>query len=125
MLYLCLGYLDPAKMDARPKSEIEAVMSECPPHLDELYKSGRVLYDAGLSPEGKSLRRTNGNVTIVDGPFTETKELIGSAILIEASGMEEAIRLASLHPALQIAAGEQFGWGIEIRPVHYFKGSET
>lgn len=122
MKFLCLGYLDPAKMDARPKEEIEAVMHECQPYLEELYKSGHVLMDAGLASETQYVRRANGKVTVMDGPFTETKELIGSAFLIEARDMEEAIRIASLHPAVQAGAGEQFGWGIEIRPINYFKG---
>ncbi|WP_240159926.1 hypothetical protein [Paenibacillus aceris] len=38
--------------------------------------------------------------------------MIGSAFLIEARDMEEAIRIASLHPTVQVASGEQFGWGI-------------
>ncbi|MGN7359838.1 YciI family protein [Paenibacillus sp. SAF-054] len=121
MKFLCLGYLDSSKMDARPKEEIDAVMNECPPHLDELYNSGQVIIDAGLASETKCLRQANGKVRVTDGPFIEAKEMIGSAFLIEARDMEEAIQIASLHPAVQIGAGEQFGWGIEIRPIHYFK----
>lgn len=121
MKFLCLGYLEADKMDARPKDEIEAIMQECPPHLENFYNSGQVLIDAGLSSETVCLRRANGNLKITDGPFIETKEMIGSAFLIEAEDMEEAIRIASLHPAVQIGAGEQFGWGIEIRPIHYFE----
>ncbi|MFD0677142.1 MULTISPECIES: YciI family protein [unclassified Paenibacillus] len=121
MKFLCLGYLDSEKMDALLKEEIDAVMHECRPHLEELYKSGQVIIDAGLTSETKCLRRTNGKVKIMDGPFIETKEMIGSAFLIEAQDMEEAIRIASLHPAVQVGASEQFGWGIEIRPIHYFK----
>lgn len=124
MKFLCLGYLDSEKMDARPKEEIEAIMSECPPHLDALYKSGQLIIDAGLAPETKCLRRTNGNIKVIDGPFTESKEVIGGAFLIEAHDMEEAIRIASLHPAVQLGAGEQFGWGIEIRPIHYFESRD-
>jgi hypothetical protein len=111
-------------MKARPNEEIDAVMSECRPHLEELYKSGQVFIDAGLALETKCLRRVNGKVTVTDGPFVETKEMIGSAFLIEARDMEEAIRLASLHPTTRVAAGEQFGWGIEIRPIHYFEKME-
>jgi hypothetical protein len=124
MKYLCLGYLVPEKMDARPKAEIDAVMSECQPHLEELYKSGQVIIDAGLASETKCLRRVNGKVMVIDGPFVETKEMVGSALLIEARDMEEAIRVASLHPATQLDAGEQFGWGLEIRPIHYFEKIE-
>nr|WP_310187780.1 YciI family protein [Bacillus sp. 3255] len=107
-------------MDARPKDEIDAIMNECPPHLKNLYKSGQVIIDAGLAPEAKCLRRANGKVMVMDGPFIETKEMIGSAFLIEARDIEEAIQIASLHPAVQVTSGEQFGWGIEIRPIHYF-----
>ncbi|TVX99860.1 YciI family protein [Cohnella terricola] len=121
MKFLCLGYLDSAKMDARPKEEIDDVMLQCQPHLEELYKSGQVIIDAGLASEAKSVRRVNGKVKVVDGPFIETKEIIGSAFLIEARDMEEAIQIASLHPSVQVGAGEQFGWGIEIRPIHYFE----
>lgn len=43
------------------------------------------------------------------GPFVETKEMTGSAFLIEAQDMEEAVRLASLPPTVQVSAGEKFG----------------
>lgn len=78
MKFLCLGYLDSAKMDARPKEETAAVMRQCQPHLEELYKSGQVMIDAGLASETISLRRANGKIKVMDGPFIETKEMIGS-----------------------------------------------
>ncbi|MFC5468395.1 YciI family protein [Cohnella suwonensis] len=120
MKFLCLGYLQPEKMDERPKEEIDAVMRECRPHMEELYKSGQVIIDAGLSMETTCLQRVNGKVKVTDGPFTETKEIIGGAFLIEARDREEAIRIASLHPTVQVGAGERFGWRIEIRPIDYF-----
>lgn len=45
-------------------------------------------------------------------------------ILIEAQDMEDAIRIALLHPTTQVVEGEQFGWRIEIRPVRYFESRE-
>ena len=125
MKFLCLGYFEPEKTHARPKAEIDAVMRECQPHLEALYGSGHVLVDAGLALETKCVRRVNGKVRIVDGPFVETKEMIGGAFLIEARDMEEAIRIACLHPTTQVGAGEQFGWGIEIRPIHHFEQPES
>ncbi|WP_145019098.1 YciI family protein [Paenibacillus sp. Y412MC10] len=124
MKFLCLGYLESDKMDARPKDEIDAIMNECPPHLENFYKSGQVIIDAGLASETKCLRRANGKVKVMDGPFIETTEMIGSAFLIEARDMEEAIWIASLHPTVQVASGEQFGWGIEIRPINYFESRD-
>ena len=124
MKYLCLGYFDPEKMDARPKAETDAVMRECQPHLEEFYRSGQVIVDTGLTLETKCLRREDGKVRITNDSFNDAKEMIGSAFLIEAWDMDAAIRLASLHPAMQVSAGEQLGWGIEIRPIHYFEMSE-
>ncbi|MFZ2449742.1 MAG: YciI family protein [Methylovulum miyakonense] len=125
MKYLCLGYFDPQKMDALPQAEIDAVMGECQPHLDGLYGSGHLLVDAGLALEGKCLRRVAGKLRATDGPFIETKEMIGSAFIIEAQDMAEAVQIASLHPTTQVAAGEPLGWGIEIRPIHSFGMGEA
>jgi len=57
----------------------------------------------------------------VDGPYAETKEMLGGAFLIEADDMDDAIRIASLHPTTQVSAGEGLGWVLEIRPIHYFE----
>jgi hypothetical protein len=121
MKYLCLGYCDRKKMDARPKAEIDALMRECQPHVEDLYKSGHLIIDAGLTWETTSVRPVNGKVTVTDGPFVETKEQLGSVFLIEARDLNEAILVASKHPAAQMVEGEQFGWGIEIRPVAVFE----
>lgn len=124
MKFLCLGYLDREKMDSLSKPEIDAIMRECRPYSEKLYNTRQVIVDTGLEADGKSIRRVNGKLTITDGPFTETKEIIGGAFLIEANDMNEAIRIASLHPAVQMGVGEQFGWGIEVRPVHTFESPE-
>ncbi|WJH37509.1 YciI family protein [Paenibacillus sp. CC-CFT747] len=108
-------------MNAHPEEEIQAVMDECGPHLKQLYESGHLILDAGLELESKGLRRTNGKVKVTDGPFTESKEMIGSVFILEAQNMEEALRLASLHPATQLDAEEEWGWRIEIRPIHHFE----
>ncbi|WP_088042306.1 YciI family protein [Bacillus sp. EAC] len=121
MKYLCLGYFNPKKMDARSEKEIETIMSECHPHLENLYNSGQVLIDAGLDSKVKYLQRKNGKVEVLDSPLIKTTEMIGSAFIIEAHDIEEATKLASLHPTTQVEAGEQFDWRIEIRPIHYFE----
>lgn len=120
MKFLCLGYLDQEKMRSRSKSEIDALMQECRPHSEALYNTGCVIVDTGLEAAGKSVRRVNGKITVTDGPFIETKEIIGGAFLIDANDMDEAIRIATLHPTTQMAEGEQFGWRLEIRPIHTF-----
>jgi hypothetical protein len=110
-------------MDALSETELAAAMGECATHLNELHASGRVIVDVGLGQECRSLRRVADKLAVTDGPFAESKEVIGSAVLIEARDMDEAVRLASLHPTTRVSAGEQLGWRLEVRPVHYFGGN--
>ena len=62
-----------------------------------------------------SLRPRGGKVSVTDGPYAETREQLGSYFLIEARDLDEAIRVASKHPAAQL--NEHLGWGVEIRPI--------
>jgi hypothetical protein len=119
MKFLCLGYYD-AAMDARPAAEIDAVMSQCRPHLQAFYATGQVLMDAGLDPPAKHLRNVEGQVTVDDGSVAPHALAIGSATIIEAPDLDAAVALASKHPSSQVAAGAAFGWTIEVRPIHSF-----
>lgn len=115
-------------MDARPKVEIDEILTGCQPHMDKLYNTGQVKVDAGVTREVTCLQRSNGKVVVTDGPFAETKEIIGSALIVEAENLEEAIKAAikaaMLHPSLQMGEAHQFGWRTEIRPIHYYQKSE-
>ena len=117
MKYLCLGYFDRKKMDALSKAEIDSLIAKCKPHMDELYRSRELVLDAGLETESTSVRTVKGKITITDGPFVETKEQIGNAMLIEARDLNDAIRIASMHPAIRMSEAERYGWEMEIRPV--------
>ena len=121
MKFLCLGYYDAERMDSRPKSEIEAVMSQCMPRLDEFYGTGQVLLDAGLEVEARSVHSVDGAIRVADGRAAKTNATIGSVSVIEARDMEDAIRVASKHPSPSVEAGEAFGWIMEIRPIHTFR----
>ena len=59
-----------------------------------------------------------GRQTITDGPFIETKEQLGSFFIVEAESMEDAVRIAAMHPAALL--GEEYGWGIEIRALQQY-----
>ena len=125
MKFLCLGYFERAKMDALPKAELDALMQECSAQMEPFYAGGKVAMDAGLATEGKYLRRAGGKLEVTDAPFEATKLMVGSAFLIEAADMAEAVQIAALHPTVFVSKGEQFGWCLEIRPIHYFKGPLT
>jgi hypothetical protein len=61
--------------------------------LEEVTKAGVLLAADGLKPssEGKRVRLSQGKATVIDGPFTESKELIASYALFEVKSMDEAI----------------------------------
>lgn len=123
MKYLCLGYYDEQKFAALPQADVDALVSQCPQMDAELRDSGRMRVCASLGPSqaSVSLRPSNGKVVVTDGPYAETKELIGSFFIIEADTQEEAIAIASRHPAARI--GEHVGWGIELRPIDFYEQS--
>ncbi|TAH37909.1 MAG: hypothetical protein EYC70_06910 [Planctomycetota bacterium] len=115
MKYLCLAYGDQKKMEALSKSEFEALVAMCRVHDEELRKSGRLVLVESLEWGTSTVRPRNGKVVVTDGPFVETKEQVGGLFIIEAADLDEAIRVASLHPAAHL--GERLGWGIEVRPI--------
>lgn len=78
--------------------------------MDEMTKSGALIGTAGLRPtaDGVRLRLRGGKITATDGPFTESKEVIGGYALLEAGSKEEAIALTRRFLDVH---GE--GWDIE------------
>ncbi|MEO8193492.1 MAG: YciI family protein [Gemmatimonadales bacterium] len=63
--------------------------------IEEMTNAGTLLSTEGCLPSSKGarVRLSNGKLTVTDGPFTESKELIAGFALIEASSKEEAIEL--------------------------------
>ena len=120
MKFLVLAYYDVERFAALSPDEVQATVSQCPPHDAALRDSGNLLTIASLGElrATVSVRPRGGKPTVTDGPFMETNEQIGSFFLIEAADMADAVRIASLHPAAHL--GEQVGWGLEIRPVDFF-----
>jgi hypothetical protein len=61
--------------------------------MEEITKAGVLLATDGLQPssKGKRVRLSGGKVTVTDGPFTESKELIASYALFEVKSMAEAV----------------------------------
>jgi hypothetical protein len=120
MKFLCLGYYNEKKFNALGKPELDAMVAACKSHDEALKKSGHLLSVASLGPPHTttSVRPRNGKPVVTDGPFAETKEQVGAFFIIEARDLDEATRVASLHPAARL--GEDVGWGIEVRPIDYF-----
>jgi hypothetical protein len=121
MKYLCLAYYDAEKSAALSKPEFDAIVSRCPQHDAELRASGRLVLSGSLGePESwMAVRPRGGRPAVTDGPYAETKELVGGFFIIEAQDLNDAVRVASKHPAAHL--GEQIGWGIQVLPIDMFE----
>jgi len=82
---------------------------------EELVKAGVLLAADGLKPSsaGTRIRFSGDGTTVIDGPFTETKELIAGYWILEVGSMAEAVEWFKRCPNTM---GE--GWEVEIRPFY-------
>ena len=112
MKFLVLIYNDPDLLGAVPQREFDQTMKGCIEHANELQDQGYLLESQQLEPPStaRSFRVRNGKKTTIDGPFAETKEVLGGFNLIEAENMEEALRIAAEFPWAETGC-------IEVRPV--------
>lgn len=115
MRFLLLAYGDRTKMETLSTAEFDALVARCRVHDEELRKTGRLLSVESLGWDTAAVRPRGGKPVVTDGPFAESKEQVGSILVIEAADLEDAVRIASLHPAAHL--GEDLGWWIEVRPI--------
>ena len=104
MKFVCLVYLEGQKLNAVPDSECVACGAG-------LRQSGLLIAAEALQPveTATTVRVRNGKVSITDGPFAETKELLAGFYLIEARDLNDAIQVASKIPPAREGS-------IEVRP---------
>jgi hypothetical protein len=112
MKFMLLIYVDDAMIDSLPAGRFDEMMRDCLSHADHLRDKGRLLESQMLqkSTTAKSVRIRNGRQTTIDGPFAESKEVLGGFNLIEAEDMDEALRMAARFPWAQTGC-------VEVRPV--------
>jgi hypothetical protein len=91
--------------------------SPSPKLLEEMHKlakreieAGRMLDNGGLMPmpDGAQVRIANGRLSVIDGPYTETKEIIGGYAVFELKNKEEAV--ASAVEFMQLHKDHLPGW---------------
>jgi hypothetical protein len=111
MRYACLIYYDPQTLFGG-SPEAQAALEGCATHDETLKASGHFVAGEALElPDGaRTVKVREGRTSAVDGPFMETKEILGGIIVIEARDLNEAVRVASGHPLATIGF-------IEVRPV--------
>ena len=111
MRYVCLIYFDPHQV-FNGSPEAEAVLAELGPHAAELKASGHLVMGQPLTlpQEAMTVKVRDGKMSATDGPFMETKEMLGGFTLIEARDLNEAVQVAGRHPYAKLGF-------IEVRPV--------
>jgi hypothetical protein len=89
MRFLCV--YKPAKPEGTPPTQQE--MARMGQLIEEMTKAGVLLSTEGCQPSSKGarIRLSNGKLTVTDGPFAETKELIGGFAIIQTTSKEEAV----------------------------------
>jgi hypothetical protein len=100
MQFLLLIYNDDSLLEALPAGQADTMMHDCFVHADELRAQGHLLQSQQLEAPAaaKTVRVRNGRTHVVDGPFAETKEVLGGFNLIEADSLEDAVRIAADFP---------------------------
>lgn len=73
----------------------EQLMNDMGKLIEEMTRTGQLVSTAGLRPtsEGVRVRLRRGKLSTIDGPFTETKEVIGGYAVLEAKSKAEAVEL--------------------------------
>jgi hypothetical protein len=92
MKYLSL--YTPGQRTGPPSKEYMAEMGKL---IEESMKSGELVSTGGLLPISKGgarVRRTGSEISVIDGPFTEAKEVVGGFAILEAKSREDAIQMA-------------------------------
>jgi hypothetical protein len=92
------------------------LMSDMGKLIEEMTREGTLISTAGLRPtaEGARVRLRGGKLTSVDGPFSETKEVIGGFAILEAASMKEAIELTKRFLKVH---GDEWNIECEVRPM--------
>ena len=111
MKFVCLGYFDEKNWETLSPGEQSALMDECFAYDDVLRRGGHFVGGEALQSarNAATLRWKNGKAVITDGPYAETKELLGGILVLEARDLDHAIELMSKHPGVKIGP-------FEIRP---------
>jgi hypothetical protein len=101
MRYLCCVYLEADALKGLSAGELAKLNRD----------SGYYIASSALQPAqtARTIRHRGGKTTVTDGPYAESKEVLGGFILIEARDMGEAVRIAQNIPVGKFAS-------IEVRP---------
>jgi hypothetical protein len=128
----CMRVMLMIKGDPEPgAAPSEELLTEMGSYNEELQQAGVLLDLAGLLPsaEGRRVKFAEGNRTVIDGPFPESKQLIAGYWILQVPSMDEAVEWAKRAPFESLARiypGEYGATGeIEIRKVFEPEGYDA
>ncbi|MBA8880932.1 hypothetical protein FHW16_004667 [Phyllobacterium myrsinacearum] len=111
--YLCLVYFAEKKLADQSDQEKTTLGRESKAYDEQLAASGHLVMAHALESPSNAItvRVRNSKVSTTDGPFAETKEILGGFILIKAGDLNEAIRIGAGIPLAKLGS-------VEVRPIH-------
>ena len=117
MKFMLLCYDDEAAWAKAGQEALQAAMQEAVELCHEIDGKGQYLLASPLAPaaSAKSVRVRDGKPLVTDGPFAETREVLGGFYLIDVPDMEAAIAIAQRHSGARVGA-------VEIRPLFELAG---
>jgi len=112
MRFLCLVYFKPQTLAALSPGEKATLNRDSMTYNDELRRKNHFIAAEALDPvrNARTIRVRRGKASVVDGPYAETKEVVGGFILISAAGMDAALQIAAGIPLAKLGS-------IEVRRV--------
>lgn len=115
MRYMMMLKIDPNSEGVPPTAELSAAMEAL---MSGLARTGVLLDAGGLMPStlGTRVRASGGQVTLREGPFTETKELVGGYAIVQTSSKAEAVEHGRRFMTVHVEVlGPSFAGELEIR----------
>jgi hypothetical protein len=112
MKYAILQYLDEKKLAAPTPEEMKEAKAAYQAYAQALNEAGAFVNAIGLqgSATATTVRVTNGERSVQDGPYADTKEQFAGIFIIEAPDLDAALEWAARHPAAVMGA-------VEVRPL--------
>ena len=103
----------------RESAPPQALMEAMGRFVQQSLKDGTLVDTGGLLPskDGARVRLARGKITVTDGPFTETKEVIGGWAILRVDSRAEAIRIATEFMELHREYWPEFEGESEVRPM--------
>ena len=97
----------------------QALMDAMGEFVTESFKSGVLKDTAGLKPtaDGFRVRSSKNQLKVTDGPFTESKEVVGGYAIVEVASREEALKIARQFMELHRVHWPTFEGESEVRPL--------